>query len=644
MNKEVALNDFLKGLRIALSNASAYSKDHPYFIKSIENFRHTVDTLFTFLSPIKINIAPDSLFLDGKQWQKQTLYIELANLFHLRKIKSIEFRDGLTTEELIDFLSSVALPVREILKAGGFARILRGKDNPHLSIEELDYSELLRQEGEETKDVWAYLFKEAVEKRDFRKINEYADNFEKIMKKFKVKDFSENENLREDLYNFLSYLKVTQKEKFCRCARETFNSLLKHKEALSDERLDKLKSLFKDLNKDEFACMFWDGVMQDESFDILNLNLFSQLTAGERQNEIASSLLERAPSRESLRSNPSATKRIQNILSSSGGELVSEVYRNILTSLFKDISLEKGMSFDRDLLYTSYRYALLNLLSQEKNKKRLNMILEKLSGEWKVIEREKDPKFIKYLSQTLRQRIKEEPNLASLFDELQRRISGFLESVIWEKETDADLIELADNLEKSSQNADFYISRIFAEGKVNAIGIKLFFRFFPESLASFNKNLEKKKTDMEFLSKIVGALKEIDSALSIEILKNIYFFASEVIKIEVLEAMQQLSSFDRQFIFSILERGDLTLKKEALALLSRDARLRREAIDMLLTIESPWGLKNKILLENMTLVEELGLREAGGYLDSLSRRKFFWNRNIRKKARQILEKWYARKD
>jgi len=66
MNKEEALNDFLNGLRIALHNTSAYQREHPYFRKSTNDFKHKVDVLFNFLNPIKINIAPNSLFLDGR--------------------------------------------------------------------------------------------------------------------------------------------------------------------------------------------------------------------------------------------------------------------------------------------------------------------------------------------------------------------------------------------------------------------------------------------------------------------------------------------------------------------------------------------------------------------------------------------------
>jgi hypothetical protein len=45
VDKDEALFDFLKGLRIVLNNASAYPKDHPYFAKSVDDFKQKLDSL-----------------------------------------------------------------------------------------------------------------------------------------------------------------------------------------------------------------------------------------------------------------------------------------------------------------------------------------------------------------------------------------------------------------------------------------------------------------------------------------------------------------------------------------------------------------------------------------------------------------------
>ncbi len=71
---------------------------------------------------------------------------------------------------------------------------------------------------------------------------------------------------------------------------------------------------------------------------------------------------------------------------------------------------------------------------------------------------------------------------------------------------------------------------------------------------------------------------------------------------------------------------------------------RKIALDNLLYIPSPWGKKNKLIMENIMVIEEIELKEAEDYLVTLSKRRFFWNRNLRKKASGVLEKWHVRKD
>jgi len=38
-------------------------------------------------------------------------------------------------------------------------------------------------------------------------------------------------------------------------------------------------------------------------------------------------------------------------------------------------------------------------------------------------------------------------------------------------------------------------------------------------------------------------------------------------------------------------------------------------------------------------VEETGLKEARDYLVAISKKHFFWNRDIRKEALRVLKKW-----
>jgi len=640
MSKEEALIEFLNGLRIALNNASAYRRNHPYFVKSIQDFKAKVDNLLTFISPIKISFTPDSLLIDGRSWQRPAFLSELAGMFHMRKIKSIELHEGLKAEDLADFLSAIALPPREIIKAGGLVRILKDLDKEHFSVEELDYSGLLREGGgKEVKDVWTALFKDAVKEEDERKIIEFADNLENIIKNFQVRDFCENEELRESLYNFLSFLKANRKEKFCQCSRAVFNHLLKYKEALYDERLDKIKSLFVNLNDNDYACIFWGGLLEDESFDSLNLNLFSNLVGEERKKGIAESIAKRAPTADFIKENSNAVKKIQDLLSVTGDQAVSDVYRNILSSISRDISFEKGFSYDRNQLNVNYRYILLNMLAQEQHRKRLGLITERIADAWDGIARDRDFEFIKDLSETLSRRKNEDSYFATVSEGLEKQEANFLEGVIWE-EAGTELLKLTEAITKSAHGADFYLHKIFTEGKINPCALKLFLRLFPGESAAFYGQLEKKASDMEFLGKIVGALKDIDLPAALEALKKIYSVSNEVIKIEVLQAMRELARLDEGFLQSVLKKGDVSLKKEALAVLIREPASRRRAVEFLGSVKSLWGVKNKAIIENLLVIEELDLKDASSYLTELSNLPFFWNSGIRSRARDILRKWH----
>jgi len=81
-----------------------------------------------------------------------------------------------------------------------------------------------------------------------------------------------------------------------------------------------------------------------------------------------------------------------------------------------------------------------------------------------------------------------------------------------------------------------------------------------------------------------------------------------------------------------------------LAILSRDPQLRKEAVNVLLGILSPLGIYNALLIENLGLIDAAGFKEAQDFLYFLRNKRYCWNRNIRKIAQEILEKWNAGKD
>ena len=314
MSKDEALNEFLKGLRIVLNNASAYPKEHPYFIQSVDTFKKKLVALFPFLNPIRIDISAESLFMDGRHWEKSMLYTDLASLFHLRKIKSIEFKEGLDNQELIELLSIVSMPLKEVLRHGGIQAILNKDRVTHIEVEELDYSQLLRDEGEEVKDLWVYFFKASVQKGDLDKINAFAQNFEQIINKFSPRDLYEDEELRTNLSNFLSYLKGTDEAKFARCTKILMKMLLGKPSLPEQEKVERIRAFFQDLTSDDLIDGLLESISHGEDFNSLSFNLFVALFDQDRHKDLAPKLKNRIQNTPPSKITPMLKKRIKEIL------------------------------------------------------------------------------------------------------------------------------------------------------------------------------------------------------------------------------------------------------------------------------------------------------------------------------------------
>jgi len=162
VQRDLILKDFLRALKVSFKNASIYNLEHPAFISSVENLKKLIESIFEFRSPLAISFTPKSLFLDDRFWESEKIYQELGRLFHFRKIKTMEVRPGVTYDELIKFSSKITLPLKEFFREGGASEVIKHEDIHHITVEELDYHQLLKGEGEEIADVWSYLMEEGL--------------------------------------------------------------------------------------------------------------------------------------------------------------------------------------------------------------------------------------------------------------------------------------------------------------------------------------------------------------------------------------------------------------------------------------------------------------------------------------------------
>ena len=637
MDKEEALTEFLNGLRVAINNSLAYSRQHPFFLKTSQDFKAKIDQALNFLNPIKVSVSTEALFMDGKNWAKVVFSSELARILHQRKIKSIEFCSGATLEELADFLSLLSLQPKEIIRSGGLDGLLKKKEVPHIHVEDLDYSVLLGSGEESAKDIWLYLFKQTMDSRDEKKIIGFTDNFLKGVNSLNAQDVIEDDELRGDLGAFFGHLKNGDREKFLGCYHKFSAMILNSAVQATDDDIGKLKEVFSHFDNNELTDIF-STQLTSGKLNTLNLGLFSRLAGEERAEKIVSGLTNSAEVKAGLKHNPGLLKRIKGLLSGPSEENIPATYRTALIALIKDFSPAGNFVFDYQQLRFNYRMIILDLLSQEETTpEELPLILQKLDDQLDDLEKEKDFNFLKSLLVTLKNNKRRMPIEAS--DNIEKRISHIVEDCIWEEDIPEGLEDVVDNLDKIFAPADFYLNKIFGERKPNAYGIKLFLKFFPSYLGVFYERLEKEHADFEFLSQIAKIVGQADLPVSLPVLKEIFSFGNELIKIEALRAMRSSKDFDPGFLFPILKGRDTILKKEALAVLLRDEACVQNAIDILLGIRSPWGIENHLILENILVVEELNLRRARDYLVAFGKKRFFWNRKLKNKALEVLESW-----
>jgi len=644
MDKETAIHEFIMTMKVSLKNAAMYNQEHPAFKKAIKDMKEKIDAIFEFMSPLEIGFSPHALLIEDRFWDEDKMYRELGRTFHFRKVKKFKTSRGLTLDELMVFMSHICLAPREIFKKGGIGTILQDTKIAHIRVEELDYAQLLQGEGEEVKDVWAYLLQEAVEEQDNAKMMEVAGSFEKVMEDFEPAEFLEDKEFAENFLRFFSYLKKNEEANYRKCAKNLVKSVVKKKEEIRDEaKLESIRALITDLNEEDLASTLWDEILADDDFDSLSFSIFSKLIEKERQDKVATSLTNIFQEDDTAKIDPNAREKIQALLSGTSGGLMSEIYRETLSSLLKDMTYEAKITFDHSHLRSNFRYILLNTLAKEHTKEDFIDQLEQIDTEWHEITEQRDFEYIKNLYEVIREQkdeILSEPKVKKyLF-----KLIGFVEHAILEGEAQDSFDYFITHLNESTLDVNTYLERIFTDGKVSPHILKAFFKFFKEYLFYFNLNLEQNAKDTKFIEQMIKNLKELDSPISLITLKNIYPLGSAVIKYRTLKAMQNLTDSDPKFLLPILKCKEPALKAEALVILMKDQNEKRLAFESLFHIQSPYGLRNKRLLEHIKIVDDKHLMEGKIYLEELSRRRGFWNKKLRIEAQRVLEKWNAEKD
>jgi len=642
MDNDKLCEDFLRNLKIAITNTSVYFKEHPIFMKSVEGFKEKVDQILNITAPLDLGIMPHSLIFNKEIANEEKNYKDVADFFHCRKIKKIEIRKGVTTEELIDFLTKANLSPKDIIRKGGLSNILKEENLPHILVEDLDYSQLLSGAGQECQDVWVYLLNKSFDDTDFQKISELTDKFPDILKNFKAIDLLENEETNKAITRFIDYLKNEDKGKFLEYSRGLAKAVLKSKELSDQKDLIKLKSLLDRFDAAETADVLLESFKEGQGPDSFNFSLFSKLVDEKKHSEVADYLARKLAQKDVALANPKVVEGIKKLVSLSGpSSNISQVYGYNLSALLGRVSLKKGFNYDNDQLKDNYYFVLLDLFSLEQSQKRLESILNNIIIA--IGEAEKDKKIdrLNKLIEVIKRKGQEKNSLEPFLTQTNKSLSSFIENSIFSGEFDESFEYFIDILKVSAFDVNFYLDNIFNKNKVNRWVLRLFFKFFSGSISVFYEYLARKAMDAKFFEAFMDSLSGLDPRLRLDILKHIFSFANDLLKLEVLKAMERLKIHDEELLFSILAKNNFLHSKHALLVLATDAILAKKAAKQLLGISNPLGIRSNLIIENLKLINEVPFAEAKEYLLSLKQYRFFWNKAVRKRAEEVLERHYV---
>ncbi len=602
--------DFIKNFKVALTNCSIYFLSHPIFIKSIKELKKKIEDLLAEKDFFSIKIKPNTLIVDSKDLSKIALSKGLADSLHRKKIKIIIFEKGFTSEGLSNFLLVVSASEKEILSRGGVSKILKNKKIEKIKVKELDYSQLLRGKGKAVKDIWGYLLNE-----------EESGHKNNNTDKYGLKEVLKDERLSKKLVN--SFLKNAGNDKD------------KLKKLFKLENKKKFKEIFSSLSPEDLTKLLLKLFKTNQGIEPSTFNLFSSLVPIDVHKKTAEMLGE-AVNKEKENIN---FKKIRDLLSSSQEEGAIPIYRKNL-QLDVGGKNSKGKKYlDYKQLDDNYRLILLDLLFYENNTQRLKIITEKICQELKNNFRE-NLDYVTDFVNIYKKKLQDSSFNKELFDKAYT-IFQQAEAEIFNNDQFYKFSFLFEVLKSSTLDSEFYLNKI-EENKFNSLTLKLYFKFFPQRINKLYKKIREKQSDSVFLKKMIDSLQNIKNPFAADILKYLFNLTTVFGKVKVLEGLENKDQIDEDFLFSILTDKSFYLRKKAAEVVSNFKQLHKQLAKELLLIKNILGINSRFILENLRIVSRFYIPEARPYLEKLSKYKFFWNKKIRKKAREVLNSYDAK--
>jgi hypothetical protein len=632
----------IRSLKAAIDAGAMYFFDHPIFQESAERLCTAIRDIMQVTSPVRIGFTPSSLMYGDTLYEDQLVYKTLAHNFHIKKIKTLTFHEGISGEELKEFLILIALTPKELLKNGGIQKLVDEKNLPHIKIEEIDYTELLYAEGEECDDVWTYLLSEAVTKNNQDAISKYTQNFEALMRRFKVHTVVADEEASKNLEKFMTYLQQNEESAYKDCAKHILRNAMKDKEISSESNLSQLNIFTQNLGTEELADTLWEEILSEDSVDELNLSLFSQLLDPEKNEQVASSLQAKMDKNKILLQAPRVRNRIKDLFSSEKSSMIPKSYHHFLTTALANISSAGTVKYDKNHATKNYWYTLASILGHTKDASHTEKILDRIESALSSMQKECPILFFLDLHSTMTslQMLRPESKTATRLGELMYVIEKHVNDLIYEGNALlSEFDEIANKIGNEKPTIERFYNQFFNESKVNPFMLRLLLFLAGATHEIFYYHIEQKSRDLNFIRKVIDIAKALPLTDAEELLTKIYYFSGRFIQVKVLQEMHALGIYNPEVIKPILHKAPLPVKLEAMKVALKDEAACTEALSILFSVSSFLGIKNHILRMNIKIVDDLNVHQAKPYIEKLAHQKFLWKRSVQKEAARVLEKW-----
>jgi hypothetical protein len=295
-------------------------------------------------------------------------------------------------------------------------------------------------------------------------------------------------------------------------------------------------------------------------------------------------------------------------------------------------------------IFDSYKYLLLNLLDVEDRQENIQKILLRIQSIWPDLVKAQDIEVIKNFLKVSEAKIslfkdgdfalQMQAEKEKLVDSLEKSILDNIGSI--DKENFNNLLKLVD---KSNYEPEFYIDKIInTQDQQQQRYVDLYFSLFPDKGGLLLEQIKNKVDKLKNFHDILDIAKHINNPASLNLLKEIFDKSDIFLKIEIVSAMGNFSQVDVNFLLQQLHAKSYLLRKEALRVISlQDDELKKAAAQKLLSVFNPLGIKDKVLSENINIINHLKLKEALPQLQQLGKQLFWpWQNDLRGKVRETI--------